>query len=66
MTTTQASPEIIAERVQSARKTITGAQRKAKRVHADLSVNRTTRARNALKIKADALDQVAGILAGNA
>ena len=54
------------ERVTKARKAIAAANRKAAKLRDNQEVNRTTRARNALLVKADALDQVGLILAGKA
>ncbi|HWF25194.1 MAG TPA: hypothetical protein VG275_07095 [Solirubrobacteraceae bacterium] len=52
------------ERAQSAQKLARSAQRKAAKIAGDPDRNRSTRARAALKIKADALDEVAKVLAG--
>jgi hypothetical protein len=57
---------ILEERTEKARKLASAAQRKAKKLAADAEQNRSTRARAALKIKADALDEVAKTLAGKA
>lgn len=56
----------LAERATKARKLATSAQRKASTISADQSQNRTTRARHALQVKADALDKIGDVLAGKA
>lgn len=58
------TPEVLAERANAAKKVAAAANRKAAKVAGDESVNRSTRARAALKIKADGLDQVIAALAG--
>lgn len=58
-----ATPEV---KLRNARRVATQAINNAAVVAADESVNRSTRTRSAYKIKADALDQVARILAGKA
>lgn len=66
MTTLEAptKTEQLAERAARARKLAAAAQRKAQKIAADEALNRSTRTRNALKLKADTLDQVADVLAG--
>lgn len=52
------------DRVTNARKVINTTKRKVTQTSADQSINRSTRARNVLKAKADAFDQVSAVLAG--
>lgn len=52
------------KKVRDAKRVATQAINKAAIVAADESVNRSTRSRASYKIKADALDEVARILAG--
>lgn len=52
------------ERVKKARRKISDAQRKAAKIASDPEANRSTRARAALRVKADCLDEVAELLAG--
>lgn len=56
--------EQLAARAQKAKRVIAAAQRKSVALAGDQAQNRTTRNRNAMKHKADALDRVAEILAG--
>jgi hypothetical protein len=49
----------LAERGEQAKKIATAARRKANRIASNESVNRSTRRHAALKVKADALDQIA-------
>lgn len=56
--------ELLANRATKARKLAAAAQRKAAKMTADMGQNRSTRQRNAIKVKADALDQIALVLAG--
>jgi hypothetical protein len=60
-TTTDAA---VVERAAKARKAIAAANRKAARIREDQTANRSTRTRQSLLVKADALDQVGLILAG--
>jgi hypothetical protein len=63
-TTSSLTPEVLADRSAKARKVIGAANRKAAKLREDPQANRSTRARAALLVKADALDQVGLILAG--
>lgn len=63
-TTKPSKDEVLAQRATTARKLIATAQRTATRIGSDEAVNRSTRTRNAIKVKADAFDHIAAVMAG--
>lgn len=66
MTVTAPNPEVLVNRNKAARKLIAAANRKAAKLREDEKLNRSTRQRQALLVKADALDEVGLVLAGKA
>lgn len=67
MSTTTEAPsktDLLADRGARAKKIAQAASRKATRIAEDPEQNRSTRQRAALKVKADALDQITLVLAG--
>lgn len=59
----KAAPATPEQKVKNAKRVATQAINKAAVIHADEAVNRSTRTRAAYKVKAEALDEVAKILA---
>lgn len=64
--TTTTEPAVITARVQKVRKLINATNTKAGKLRENPELNRSTRQRQALLLKADALDEVGRILAGKA
>jgi len=58
--------ELLNERAIRANKIARAAQRKAAKIATDAELHRSTRQRRALTVKAEALDQIADVLAGKA